>query len=208
MRKIESLFEREGHGKKFLAVPRFHPECLWVPGTSQMASAKIDGTACLLRDGRLYKRLDLKLGKEAPGWIHWTFDPAQKSGHGWFPVGDGPEDAWHREAFANPADYCEGATYELVGPRIQKNPHDLERHELWRHGAILIGVEVPSDPQAAFDHVRYALDVFPYEGIVWHDKENDRYAKIKRRDFSLPWPLPRSPADEGSLFQQGKTTGR
>ena len=43
--------------------------------------------------------------------------------------------------------------------------------------------------QVSFESIRDYLTTHVIEGIVWHDEANDRYAKIKRRDFDLPWPV-------------------
>lgn len=60
-------------------------------------------------------------------------DPITAHWPGWLPVGDVPEDRWHREALAT-ADTLPDGTYELVGPKMQGNAAHLDRHILIPHG--------------------------------------------------------------------------
>jgi hypothetical protein len=39
-----------------------------------------------------------------------------------------------------------------------------------------------------YDAIKAFLEEHPIEGIVWQDIQLRRMAKIKRRDFGLPWP--------------------
>jgi len=92
---------------------------------------------------------------------------------------------WHRKALAQAGPLPDG-TYELIGPKVQGNAERRERHMLVPHGAeILPGV--PRD----FEGIRVYLAGHEIEGVVWWraagDPECDK-AKIKRRDFKLPWP--------------------
>lgn len=188
MRKIPTLFIRDERGR---VLPEWNPEAAWVAGSDVIPTGKWDGTCCLVKGGVLYKRRQLREGQKVPGWVHWTFDPEQLSGHGWQPVGEGPEDKMHREALEKLPD----GTYELCGPGVQKNPHGLIQLLLCPHGERGSEVEIdplPDSPSEAMEILKAALEHIDWEGLVWHDDVNDRYAKIKRRDFGLPWPLPRS----------------
>jgi hypothetical protein len=192
MKKIPSLFKRDYDGNRqvFDAVV---PGCEWVQRGEGVATEKIDGTACLIQDGILYKRYDRKKGKPAPdGWIAAEPEPNEHTGHwpGWVPVGEGNEDRWHRDAFArltahllNRIDVPNG-TYELVGPKVRSNPHRLGHHMLVTHGAYVL-----DDVPTTFDALReYLTQHDRIEGIVWHHPDG-RMCKIKRRDFGLPWPI-------------------
>ncbi len=89
----------------------------------------------MVREGKLYKRYEVKPGAKPPE----NFDPASEvdentgKQQGWVPVGDGPEDRWHRDAIEYSPDLPDG-TYELVGPKIQGNAERFDRHVLLRHG--------------------------------------------------------------------------
>jgi len=182
MRRIETLFLRDPQNLK-LVTKDVNPEVEWVLRGEGIATRKWDGTACFVRDGILYKRLHWSESKgPAPaGWLHWTLDPEAKSGHGWLPVGDGPEDKWHREVTI-PATPPEGQTFELIGPRIQSNAEGLQAHTLRAHGDI----KFPDAPRT-WEGIRQFLTDNPMEGLVWH-RPNGEMAKIKSRDFGIPWP--------------------
>ena len=104
MKKIPSLFKRDYGSGARLVYDEIVPGTEWAHAGEGVATRKIDGTSCLVRDGKLYKRYDAKAGRTPPA----GFEPAQDeadpvTGHwpGWLPVGDGPEDRWHREGYAN-----------------------------------------------------------------------------------------------------------
>lgn len=185
MKKIPTLFIRDMTTK--LVTPLVTPGCEWVIDGQGVATEKIDGTCCMVRDGKLYKRYDAKQGKTPPE----GFEPAQDAadehtGHwpGWLLVGDGPDDKWHREAWVHPGaqDNTDG-TYELVGPKVQGNPYELKSHILVKHGGDNLEITY-----LTFDGIKRYLSVHQIEGIVWHHPDG-RMAKLKRKDFGLQWPM-------------------
>jgi hypothetical protein len=183
MEKIISLFKRDYEGTR-LVFDEVVPGAEWVLAGEGQATEKFDGTCCRVKDGRLYKRFDCKQGKKPPANFEPSQAPDPVTGHwpGWVPVGDGPEDRWHREALNGEAD----GTYELVGPKVQGNPYGLLKHQLYRHGAIT--VKAPRD----FLGIKVFLADNIMEGIVWHHPDG-RMVKIKRKDFGLAWPLREAP---------------
>ena len=203
MKKIPSLFKRNYGGDR-LVYNEVVEGCEWVLQGQGRATIKWDGTACMVRNGRLYKRYDRKptrQGKKKPPaertiddyklaprwWEPCEPTPNFHTGHwpGWVPVGDGPDDQYHREAFTNTGGHLiANGTFEAIGPRIQGNPHDYKMHYLVRHGGLARD-DVPRD----FEGLRAWLEENECEGIVWHHPDG-RMAKIKRRDFGLPWPPP------------------
>lgn len=187
MKKIISLFQRNYDGDR-LVRNEVTPGAEWVLAGEGVPTRKFDGTCCMVREGRLFKRFDVKSGRRPPP----NFEPAQDSdpvtGHwpGWVPVGDGPDDRWHRDAFGH---YSLGeggtelpdGTYELCGPKIQGDPEGFGVHVLVPHGkTIIVGASLRS-----FDEIREFLLSEPdrMEGIVWHHPDG-RMVKIKRRDFA------------------------
>ena len=128
-------------------------------------------------DGGLFKRYDAKAGKQPPEGFAPAQDADAVTGHwpGWLPVGDGPEDARHREGFRG--DEPDG-TYELCGPKVQKNPEQFGAHVLVRHGAEVL--DAPRTYKALCSYLANK-DI---EGIVWHH-EDGRMVKIKGEDFGL-----------------------
>lgn len=190
MKKIPTLFVRDMTTK--LITPEVTPGCEWVIEGKGVATEKMDGTCCMVRGGKLYKRYDAKAGRTPPE----GFEPAQAAPDlftlhwpGWLLVGDGPDDKWHREAWAdNPSGYVPPDwTYELVGPKLQGNPYALEQHKLWMHGCARL-----ADAPRSFDALRGWLEQSKMEGLVfWRDFDdpNCDKCKVKRRDFNLPWPV-------------------
>ena len=187
MKKIISLFKRDYEGTRQV-YDEIVPGAEWVVAGEGVATAKYDGTACMVRDGVLYKRYDrrLKKGTYKPAPEGWEAaqDADPKTGHwpGWVPVGDGPEDKWHREPLKWSPEPQDG-TYELIGPKVQGNPYRLRSHALLEHGIVEI-----ADAPRTFDGLRQWLAEHDGEGIVWHHPDG-RMVKIKRRDFGLSWPV-------------------
>jgi hypothetical protein len=186
MKKIISLFARNYEGDR-LVRDEIVPGAEWVIAGEGVPTRKYDGTACMIRDGKLYKRYDAKQGKTPPA----GFEPAQeapdaKTGHwpGWLPVGDGPDDRWHREALAYAGETLPDGTYELIGPRVQGNPERVERHMLIPHGTTIL----PDVQPRTFASLRAFLAEQDIEGIVWwrtlDDPDCDK-VKLKKKDFGL-----------------------
>ena len=65
MKKIVSLFQRNYDGDR-LVRDDLVPGAEWVAAGEGVATRKHDGTCCMWRDGRLWKRHELKAGKTAP----------------------------------------------------------------------------------------------------------------------------------------------
>lgn len=176
MKKIKTVFviDRTTH--------RATDEVLvdWVLKGEGVATIKWDGTSVRIHEGRLFKRYDAKRGKTPPaGFEPCEASPDPVTGHwpGWVPVGDGPEDKYHREAFKE--DLPDG-TYELVGPKIQGGLYGFDSHRLIRHGADI--VEVERTREGILDW----LTAHEHEGLVFH-REDGEMAKIRRKDFGLAW---------------------
>lgn len=179
MKKIISLFQRNyGEGDR-LVRNEVVPGAEWVLAGEGTATRKFDGTCCMVRDGKLYKRFDAKHGKTPPPGFEAAQDPDPVTGHwpGWVPVGDGPDDRWHREGLAGTPQPVPDGTYELVGPKVQGNPEGLALHTLVLHGVF----QMPNVPRD-FDGLRAYLEPMKIEGIVWHHLDG-RMVKIKRKDF-------------------------
>jgi hypothetical protein len=184
MKKIPTLFDRDWDGDRSRVVNVPHKDCGWVIAGEGVATRKIDGTSCMVRDGKLFKRRELRKGDATPHDFELaTFDDETGKTVGWVPVGDGPDDRYHREAFED-GPHSNG-TYELIGPKIQGNPEKVERHMLIMHGLGYAGIldDVPRD----FDGLREYLAGKDIEGIVWHHSDG-RMAKIKLRDFGHKRP--------------------
>jgi hypothetical protein len=181
MKKIPNLFERDWNGDKSRVLPELHAgaDVEWVLRGEGVPTVKWDGSAVLVRGGKLFVRFDAKKNRKAkpPG-----FEPCQEidpvTGHqpGWIPslesvsVDDWvptlshpgqflrpgeiirPAARWHFDAFANSGGpTLEDGTYEAVGPQLQSNPYRFPRNILIRHGA---------DPLPTFGHLGSAVSAF------------------------------------------------
>ena len=95
MKKIPTMFVRTPDRRHI--TDQVTPGCEWVANGEGVATRKWDGTCCMIRDGKLYKRRDVRAGKPTPP----DFEPVEHDDvtgrtFGWMPVGDGPDDALHR----------------------------------------------------------------------------------------------------------------
>lgn len=191
MKKIPTLFQRNYETDR-LVRNEVTPGTEWVLKGEGVATRKYDGTCCMIRDGKLYKRYEVKPGGKPPLDFEPANDTDPETGkqQGWVPVGDGPDDRWHLEAFAK--GYClancydlsdQGqlidGTYELCGPKINGNPDQFLGHFLVAHGMDVVE-GCPRD----FEGLRSYLRTHCMEGIVFHHPDG-RMAKIKKRDFGF-----------------------
>ena len=208
MKKIPTLFMRDPPNRARL-LPQLTPGCEWVIQGRGAATRKWDGTACLVRGGKLFKRYDAKGKRRPPStWEPCEPQPDPLTGHwpGWVPVTMAPEDQWHRDAWYAqqpfPGAKLLDGTYELCGPKVAGNAERLERHVLIQHGTVPVRVETSGldTEQDLYDRVREALEREAIEGIVWWSREG-LMAKVKARDFGLPWPVqePAREVDPGLL---------
>jgi hypothetical protein len=178
MEKIISLFQRNYDGDR-LVRDEVVPGAEWVTAGEGVATRKWDGTCCLVKEGKLYKRYDAKHGKPAPQGFMPAQEPDPVTGHwpGWLAVTDcSPADQWHREAFLIP--FPDG-TYELCGPKVQGNPERFASHTLVPHGQWEL-----KDAPRSFQALKHYLAASDYEGIVWHHPDG-RMVKIKAKDFGV-----------------------
>ena len=178
MRKIPTIFERDWNDDLSRVVDKVHSDCQWVLDGEGVATLKQNGTCCMVRGGKLYKRRELREGDLAPdGFEEVGHDEETRKVVGWVAVGDGPDDRWHREALAEEGRTFPDGTYELLGPKIQGNPERASAHTLIPHG-----VKIAADAPRTFDGLRDWLAGQDMEGVVFHHPDG-RMAKIKLRDF-------------------------
>lgn len=181
MKKIISLFRRNEDRR---VMNRVVPGAEWVVAGEGVATRKYDGTSCLIRQGKLYKRYDAKGGKTPPPGFEPAQDPDPVTGHwpGWLLVGDGPEDKYHREALVHRGPLRDW-TYELLGPKVQGNHEKLLAHALFRHGG-----EVLENCPRDFEALKLFLQDAAIEGVVWWRDITDLNCdkvKIKAKDFGI-----------------------
>ena len=183
MKKIPTLYKRDPDNRSRL-LPEVHPDCQWVIDGEGVATVKSDGTCCLIKDGELFKRREIKSGKTVPdNFTLVEHDEATGKSVGWVPVDlEAKEDRWHAEAWRNESDpYSpQDGTYELVGPKIQGNPEHYVGHLLFSHEHAPQLTNFPTDLHG----LELCLSPLDIEGLVWHHPDG-RMAKIKLKDFGL-----------------------
>ena len=189
VKKIPTVFKRTfdggvGEGK---ITSETTPDMEWVIAGDGEATEKVDGSACAIINGELYKRYDAKQGKKPPeGAIPCQEKPDPYTGHWphWVKVSAKDRgDKWFIAAYENTPWCREDGTYEAVGVHFRENAYGLDADFLERHGRIKI-----KDCPRTFEGIREYLRTHEIEGIVfWLDGEPR--CKIKRRDFGFPWPV-------------------
>ena len=178
MKKIPSLFKRNYETHKIYN--EITEGCKWVIKGEGTPTRKFDGTACMLKDGELFKRYDCKKGRMPPTWgIACQPEPDPVTGHWpwWIPVTK--DDKYHKEAFMRMPTLMPNGTYELCGPKINGNSEGLTYHILVAHGCEVLE-NCPTD----FSTLPIFLKQKAIEGIVWWHADG-RMCKIKLKDFGI-----------------------
>lgn len=161
-------------------------------------TAKMDGTCCLIKDGKIYARQDVKDISKAPDdWFPTAGVEKDKGGHiiGFRPLDVKKGDKWHLMAIekdkARFLEYNNGKffytmknidefnekTCELVGPHVNGNKHQLSKHAYIIHGSVEVNA-----PWETHKEIKEWLDNYGkiYEGIVIHNFENNKLYKCHR----------------------------
>lgn len=178
MIKITTLFKKDPADLSRVT-SEVDPANAWAL-TEGIATRKFDGTACAIIAGELYRRYDVKKGREVPPGAIACQEPDPITGHWphWIKCQEGnPADKYHMEAFANLENKTDG-TYELVGEKVQGNPERYIGHVLVRHGEQLCR------PERTFEGIRYYLQGHDIEGIVFHHPDG-RMCKIRKSDYGM-----------------------
>jgi hypothetical protein len=178
MKKIPTLFVRDPDTNFRYVSRAINPEAQWVIDGEGIPTRKYDGTCVMLdSNGHWWARRETKIGKPVPSGflvVHSDLDTGKAVG--WEPIEQSGFYKFFNEALKE--DYWEPGTFELVGPKINRNPEGTTTHVLIRHA----DAEVLDITARDYDGLRLVLSGFPGEGIVWHHPDG-RMAKLKRRDF-------------------------
>jgi hypothetical protein len=161
-------------------------------------TAKMDGTCCLIKNDKIYARQDVKDISKAPDdWFPTAGIEKDKGGHiiGFRPLDVKKGDKWHLMAIEkDKARFLEynddkfyytmkninefnGKTCELVGPHVNGNKHQLNKHAYIIHGNVEVNA-----PWRTHKEIQEWLDNegVIYEGIVIHNFENNKLYKCHR----------------------------
>lgn len=204
MKKISTVFEIDYENSK-IATNVVRPENQWVIDGEGDATVKYDGTAVLIMNQMPFKRYDRKLTKywkknfnKIENFTEDMFKippqgfvpvknqkPDLTTGHwpGWVPITSSPEDKYHNEGienYINKYNKIPDGTFELIGPKVQGNPYELQEHILVKHGSLIVF------PERSYEGIKKWLEDNFVEGLVFHGN-NKKMAKIRRKDFGLSW---------------------
>lgn len=173
MKKIPSLYVYDpatlhrGRDQQIKGGARYSdqvtPGCEWAANGEGRATEKVDGSACLVRVGRLFKRYDAKHGKTPPpGFEAAQPEPDPMTGHwpGWLAVGTGLEDKWHRSVLAPNALLCGHGSCRLCSPACSCACHS-------EVGMWSFTREAPTTADGTYELVGEKLQSNPY-GIEGH----------------------------------------
>ncbi len=181
MKKITTLFKKDPNDLGRV-INEVNPENQWVFNEPGIPTRKFDGTACAVINGKLYKRYDVKKGKQVPANAISCQDPDPITGHWphWVRCEiSEPADKYFFEAFVI-NEWADG-TYELCGPKIQGNPEGYDKHYLIQHGCCRVPIT-----DFSFESIKdYLSDIKnDIEGIVFHGKDG-KMCKIRKSDFGI-----------------------
>ncbi len=176
MRKIPTLFLRNTTDRAHVT-DQPNPDCMWVFDGIGVATRKFDGTCTRLdAGGDWWARREIKPGKAVPpGYVEEEVDVVTGKIVGWEPIG--------QSSFAKAFDTVSDkptvpGTYELCGPKINGNPEGLTEHRLIRHGGQTF-MSPTYEPWSIIEEARQN----GWEGVVWHEVEGPRRAKLKVKDI-------------------------
>lgn len=183
MKKISTLYKKDPNDLSRV-INEIAPENKWVIDGEGIPTRKFDGTATAIIDGELYKRYDVKKGKQVPANAIPCQEPDEITGHWphWIKCDrNNPADKWHFVGF-DALENKQDGTYELCGEKLQGNPEHLTGHILVKHG-----IEVLPVKDFSFDGLKKYLSnsELDIEGIVFHHKNDGRMCKIRKCDFGI-----------------------
>lgn len=187
MRKIPTILKRDPSDlSRVTDTP--NPACQWVFNGEGVATRKYDGTCVLIRGGTMLTRREVKPGKAQPDrYEPIETDPVTGKTVGWEPY----EQSGYRDvliaAATGPRECNHDGTYELCGPKINRNREGFDSHVLvcHTHAAHLPEPGPGYGAPRTVDQVRATVhDAADYgaEGAVWHHPDG-RMGKLKARDL-------------------------
>lgn len=209
MRKIPRLFLPSGK-EDGTCSSEIDPQCYWVLNYGY-PTRKFDGTCCMVRDGKLYARMQIKekrlrkLRADNPAWqpLHVLlqaaptgFEPfyfGNQRIYGWVPAETADNCNKHRlylQQAGGIASWYEDGTYELCGPGVNGNHDRFKELQLVKHGAWgITDLDYRGmDSCVLYEVLKRYLTDHPFEGIVFKGPSG-LYAKICRQHFGLEWPV-------------------
>lgn len=187
MKKISTLFKKDPNDLS-LVIDEINPGNEWV-FTDGIPTRKYDGIACAIINGFLYKRRDIKKGKNVPHDAIPCQEPDVITGHWphWVRCERGNnDDKYFFEAFDQLGIKLNGS-YELCGESISTerftknfNAENITGHMMIPHGEMYIEL-----PYLSFYGIKAYLAMHDIEGIVFKEMHGERMCKIRKKDFGF-----------------------
>lgn len=183
MKKISTLFKKDPKDLGRV-INEINPENNWVILGKGIATRKFDGTASAIINGEIYKRYDVKKGRNVPNGAIPCQEADIITGHHphWLKCErTKPEDKYFFEAF-DKLENKENGTYELCGEKLQGNPEKIQGHKLIKHGSETLFLT-----SYDFDYLKEYLSnpLNDVEGIVFHHISDGRMCKLRKSDFGI-----------------------
>lgn len=186
MKKISTLYKKDPNNLGRV-INEINPENKWVFDGDGIATRKYDGTATAIINGEVYKRYDVKKGRQVPDGAIPCQEADLITGHHphWLKCShDKNEDKYFFEGFNSLAELgkVEDGTYELIGEKVQGNPEKIEGHHLVKHGSVILKLN-----SYHFEDLKNYLSnpLNDIEGIVFHHKRDGRMCKLRKSDFGI-----------------------
>ncbi len=186
MIKISTLFKKNPENLG-LVINEINPENKWVFDGEGIPTRKYDGTAVAIINGEIYKRYDVKKGRQVPNGAIPCQEADFITGHHphWLKCDHNKkEDKYFFEGFNSLAELgkVEDGTYELIGEKVQGNPEKIKGHHLIKHGSEILKIE-----SLDFEYLKSYLSNpdLDIEGIVFHHRSDGRMCKLRKSDFNV-----------------------
>ena len=186
MKKLSTLYKKDPNDLGRV-INEINPENDWVINGEGIPTRKFDGTATAIIQGELYKRYDVKKGRQVPDGAIPCQEADLITGHHphWLKCShDKNEDKYFFEGFNSLAELgkVEDGTYELIGEKVQRNPEKIEGHHLVKHGCEILPIS-----DFSFEGLKAYLSnpLNDIEGIVFRHISDGRMCKIRKSDFGI-----------------------
>lgn len=194
MKKIPMLFtlEFDEKGNSTVNFDKFNDKAIAALTSGDATpTQKVDGTAMMLDDdGNWWARRIVKPGKKIPAdFLEVTFDENTGKRVGWIPAQDSPFAKFWRKALDNADGEFVPASYELIGPKVNGNPENVEKDTLVQHGTQPLEGFPSVGEMLGADNAHDLLEpIFAdfrergIEGVVWW-VNGEPVVKLRAKDF-------------------------
>ncbi len=206
MKKIPTVFKQDDISR--LAIEEINQECSWIFDDDVIATLKLDGMPCMVKDKIIYKRCDKRLKPEFVKHLRANKDFKVKEHmftqlpEGAIPCDEMPDsityhhphwikidkrntdDKYFFEALENFQGKLRDGTYEMIGEKSNRNPYGMTGHMMVPHGETVLDIKDKS-----FEGLKVFLETLDGEGVVFHQQSTGKMAKCRKKDFNISWSV-------------------